>query len=217
MRSDVAPGGVFPDYCLPDHAGTRRTLGELQGRDPLVLLLARGSSCPEERQQHLELAAFQPRLAVARTGLVTLTTDDRSTAREFRASVGARWTFLSDPGRTVQRDLDIQEYTDPGADPMVPHTLVLGPGLVVHSVYSGHWFWGRPSVAELWRDLRAVTAGARPDWDLSAPGLREAWDAGDRSPFSGWGRRPRDAVGAGRGRGISRPSGRGRRPARGGR
>ena len=23
------------------------------------------------------------------------------------------WTFLSDPGRTVQQDLDIQEHTDP--------------------------------------------------------------------------------------------------------
>ncbi|UGS38930.1 hypothetical protein [Capillimicrobium parvum] len=25
----------------------------------------------------------------------------------------------------------------------------------------------------------------RPDWDLSTPGLREAWDAGDVSPFHG--------------------------------
>jgi len=29
---------------------------------------------------------------------------------------------------------------------MVPHTLVLKPGLVVHSVYNGYWFWGRPFV-----------------------------------------------------------------------
>ena len=28
----------------------------------------------------------------------------------------------------------------------------------------------------------------RPDWDLSAPGLREAWDAGDLSAFHGWSR-----------------------------
>ncbi|MCW3030110.1 MAG: hypothetical protein JWM66_243, partial [Solirubrobacterales bacterium] len=26
----------------------------------------------------------------------------------------------------------------------------------------------------------------RSDWDLSAPGLREAWDGGDRSPFHGF-------------------------------
>ena len=26
----------------------------------------------------------------------------------------------------------------------------------------------------------------RPDWDLSTPGLREAWDAGDLTSFHGW-------------------------------
>ena len=29
---------------------------------------------------------------------------------------------------------------------MIPHTLVLKPGLVVHRIYNGYWFWGRPSV-----------------------------------------------------------------------
>ena len=38
---------------------------------------------------------------------------------------------------------------------MIPHTLVLKPGLVIHSIYNGYWFWGRPSVDDLWRDLRA--------------------------------------------------------------
>jgi hypothetical protein len=32
---------------------------------------------------------------------------------EYRDGVGAHWTFLSDPGRKVQKDLDIVEYTDP--------------------------------------------------------------------------------------------------------
>ncbi|HEU5389706.1 MAG TPA: hypothetical protein VFV73_27785 [Streptosporangiaceae bacterium] len=40
---------------------------------------------------------------------------------------------LPDPGRTVQQDLDIAEYTDPENNPMIPHTLVLKPGLVVHT------------------------------------------------------------------------------------
>ena len=68
---------------------------------------------------------------------------------------------------------------------MIPHTLVLKPGLVIHSIYNGYWFWGRPSVDDLWHDLRAASSEIRPDWDLSTPGLREAWDAGDRSPFHG--------------------------------
>ncbi len=25
-------------------------------------------------------------------------------------------------------------------DPMIPHTLVLKPGLVVHSIYNGYWY-----------------------------------------------------------------------------
>jgi hypothetical protein len=57
---------------------------------------------------------------------------------------------------------------------MIPHTLVLKPGLVVHSVYNGYRFWGRRSVVDLRRDLRAATKEIRPDWDLSGPGLREA-------------------------------------------
>src|SRR5437763_3860005 len=58
MRSDIVPGGVFPNYELPDHTGETRTLSQLQGDDPLILTLARGHYCPKEHQQHLELAAF---------------------------------------------------------------------------------------------------------------------------------------------------------------
>jgi len=186
MRSDIAPGGTFPDYQLPDHTKVPRRLSALQGEDPLILTLARGHFCPKEHQQHLELAGFYSKIAVAYTQIATITTDTDHELKEFRASVGAQWTFLSDPERVVQKDLDIQEYTDPENDPMIPHTLVLKPGLVIHSVYNGYWFWGRPSVVDLWHDLRAASSEIRPDWDLSAPGLRETWDAGDRSPFHGY-------------------------------
>src|SRR6202162_2251304 len=189
MRSDIVPGAIFPNYELPDHTGELRKLSELQGDDPLILTLARGHYCPKEHQQHLELAAFYPKIAVAYTQIATIATDDHHTLQEFRASVGAGWTFLSDPDRTVQKDLDIQEYTDPEHNPMIPHTLVLKPGLVIYSIYNSYWFWGRPSVADLWHDLRAVTSEIRPDWDLSTPGLREAWNAGDLSRFHGWNKR----------------------------
>ncbi|MFI6070701.1 redoxin domain-containing protein [Actinoplanes sp. NPDC051343] len=189
MRSDIVPGAVFPDYALPDHTDTVRRLSELQGDDPMIVTLARGHYCPKEHMQHLEMATvLQPKVAVAYTSIVTISTDDHHTTQEFRLSVGAQWPFLSDPGRVVQQDLDIQEYTDPDNNPMVPHTLVLKPGLVVHSIYNGYWFWGRPSVYDLWRDLREASAEARTDWDLSTPGLREAWESGDFSKFHGWGK-----------------------------
>src|SRR3712207_6606534 len=183
MRADIVPGGTFPDYQLTDHAKMRRRLSELQGDDPMILLLSRGRFCPKDNQQHLRLAAFQPELAVAYTQIVTLSTDSIVVSREFRNSVGANWTFLCDPGRKVQKDLEIQEYTDPCNDPMIPHTLVLKPGLVIHSIYNGYWCWGRPSVEDLRHDLREATREIRPDWDLTAPGLREAWEAGERSGF----------------------------------
>jgi peroxiredoxin len=169
MRNDLVPGTVFPDYQLPDHTGTPRKLSELQGDDPLILTLVRGHYCPKEHQQHLDLTAFYPKVAVAYTQIVTISTDDHHTLQEFRASVGAQWTFLSE----------------------IPHTLVLKPGLIIHSVYNGYWFWGRPSVIDLWHDLRSVTRQIRPDWDLRTPGLPEAWTAGDLSKFHGWNREPK--------------------------
>jgi peroxiredoxin len=193
VRPDITPGAVFPDYALPDHTRTVRSLSEIQGGDPMVLTLARGHYCPKEHQQHLELAAHQAKFAVAYTQLATIATDDHHALQEFRASVGAMWPFLADPGRIVQRNLDIQEYTDHENDPMIPHTIVLKPGLVVHRIYNGYWFWGRPSIYDLWRDLREVQAEVRPDWDLGAPGLRDRWDAGDLTPFHGfdrWGAKP---------------------------
>ena len=186
MRPDIATGGTFPDYELPDQDSVPRRLGEIQGDDPLILTLARGHFCPKEHQQHLELAAAYPKIAVAYTKVATISTDVHHTSQEFRASVGAQWPFLSDPERIVQKDLEIQEYTDPENDPMIPYTLVLKPGLVIHSVYNGYWFWGRPSTVDLWHDLRDVSRQVRPDWDLSTPGLRDAWEAGDRSPFHGY-------------------------------
>ena len=185
MRPDMVPGGTFPDYELPDHERVPRKLSEIQGDDPMILTLARGHYCPKEHQQHLELAANYPKINVAYTAIAT---DDHHTLLNFRNSLGAQWPFLSDPERTVQKDLDIQEYTDPEHDPMIPHTLILKPGLVVHSIYNGYWFWGRPSVDDLWRDLRNASSEIRPDWDLSTPGLRDAWDKGDVSSFHGWDR-----------------------------
>jgi peroxiredoxin len=190
MRPDIAPGATFPDYELPDHTDTPRKLSEIQGDDPMILTLARGHYCPKEHQQHRELATRYPKINVAHTRIATIATDEHHTLQEFRNSVGAQWPFLSDPGRIVQKDLDIQEYTDPENDPMIPHTIVLEPRLVVHKIYNGYWFWGRPSFFELWQDLRAVSAEVRPDWDLSAPGLREAWEADDLSQFHGYDRHP---------------------------
>ena len=181
MRPDIKPGGRFPDYTLTDHTGTKRTLSTIQGADPMILILSRGHFCPKDAQQHRLLVEMEPEIAVAYTKIVTISTDPLYVLNEMRSSHGAHWPFLSDPDRKVQRDLDIQEYTDPHNDPMIPHTFVLEPELVIHSMYNGYWYWGRPGPDDLRRDLREVTKKIRSDWDLGAPGLREAWERGDKS------------------------------------
>ncbi|OLC70804.1 MAG: alkyl hydroperoxide reductase [Deltaproteobacteria bacterium 13_1_40CM_4_68_19] len=190
----MVPGARFPDYALPDHTGTKRKLSELQGGEPMVVFLSRGLYCPKDRRQAMELVRFEPELKVGYTKLVTISTDDLLATNENRDGLGAHWPFLSDPGRIVQKDLDIQEYTDPVHNPMVPHTLVLAPELRVHSIYNGYWYWGRPSVEELRHDLREVTRTVRPDWDLSDPQLRAAWKAGENSRFWPYGRSLREVL-----------------------
>jgi len=130
-----------------------------------------------------DLVDFYPELKVGYARIVTISTDNQLKTNEFRDGLGAQWPFLSDPERQVQRDLDIQEYTDPTNDPMIPHTLVLEPGLTIHKIYNGYWYWGRPSTAELWSDLREVTRRIRPDWDISLPEMRAAWQRGAREQF----------------------------------
>jgi len=103
MRSDIIPGGTFPDYALPDHTGIVRRLSELQGRDPLILVLSRGHYCPKEHQQRHDLAAFQSKVAVAYTQMVTISTDEHHTLQEFRAAVGAQWTSFPIPGGLFNR------------------------------------------------------------------------------------------------------------------
>jgi peroxiredoxin len=190
MRADVKPGSPFPDYELTDHTGKRRKLSEIQGIDPLVVVLARGGYCPKDRRQHEGLVQLwremMPGLGYCR--MVTISTDNLLATNEFRTGLAANWPFLSDAGRTVQKDLDIPEYTDPDHNPMVPHTIVCEPGLIVHKIYNGYWFFSRPTIEELRMDLRAVLRKHRWDWDLSDPEVRAAWERGEKNKFYPYGK-----------------------------
>jgi hypothetical protein len=45
MRADIVPEGIFLDYELSDQTAKRRKLSELQGQDPMILVLSRGGFC----------------------------------------------------------------------------------------------------------------------------------------------------------------------------
>jgi peroxiredoxin len=177
----MVPGAAFPDYELPDEHGVLHRLSDLQGDGPMVLHISRGEHCPRERQMHRELLKFHEWCAVAFTSLVSLVPNDQHETSKLKISTGANWTFLADEELVVQRDLDLREYTDTHHDnATVPHTLVLSRGLVVDKVYCGYWFWGRPSIYDLWADLRDLLRRTQPDFDPLVPAIRDAYLAATR-------------------------------------
>jgi peroxiredoxin len=188
MRNDMVPGAVFPDFELPDHTTKRRKLSQLQEQDPMILVLSRGGYCPKERRQAEGLVVLHREMEVGYCRLVTISTDTLIETSEFRTGVGAHWTFLSDAGRIVLKDLDIAEYTDTVHNPMIPHTIVLEPGLVVYKIYMGYWFFGRPTAEELRQDLRAVLRKCRQDWDIATPEMKAAWEQGRKDIFYPYGK-----------------------------
>jgi peroxiredoxin len=154
----------------------------------MILVLSRGGYCPKDRRQHEGLVELYREIEVGYCRLVTISTDNITETNEFRTGIGAHWTFLSDVRRVVQKDLDIAEYTDPPHNPMIPYVFVLEPGLVIHKIYNGYWFFGRPTVEELRQDLRAVLRKCRPDWDISTPELKAAWAQGRKEIFHPYGK-----------------------------
>ena len=64
----------------------------------------------------------------------------------------------------------------------------------------GYWYWGRPSIYELWLDQREVTRRIRPDRDISSSEMRSARERGERDRFFPYGKRfptcgqPRNAI-----------------------
>lgn len=161
------PGDAFPDLVAVDHAGRSRSLSELAAGDPLVLQTYRGFWCPKEQTFFRRLVSFQDEVEVAYTSIVSLSVDPPDVSAAFRAGLGARWTFLSDSEREHLDVLGLRETTDTVHNPYLPAVMVLTPCLEVHAAYNGYWYWGRPGLEELRRNLRDVTRAIRPDWDIS--------------------------------------------------
>ena len=182
MSKNLEPGTTIPDFDLPDEQGDTHLLSELQGDNAMVLHLSRGEHCPRERQHHRELLTFHEWCAVAFTELVSVLPNDLHDVFRLKISTGASWTFLADTELEVQRHFDISEYTDTHHDyATVPHTMILSPGLRIEKVYVGYWFWGRPTIHQLWADLQEIHMRIKADFDPTTAEARAAWEAQQRT------------------------------------
>jgi len=177
MLKDLKPGDVFPDFELPDENGAMHRLSELQGSNPLVLQLGRGEHCPRERQHHRELLKFHEWCGVLESELVTILPNDLHDTLKLKMTTGGHWTFLADVDLKVRETLGIEEYVDDHHTASVPHTVLLAPGLVLFKIYVGFWFFGRPSIYDLWNDMRELRMKTEYNFDPLAPGVREEWEA----------------------------------------
>jgi peroxiredoxin len=177
MLKGLNEGDTFPDFELPDENGVLHKLSELQGSNPMVVQLGRGEHCPRERQHHRELLKFYEWCGTLEGELVTILPNDLHETLKLKMTTGAHWTFLADADLKVREQLGIEEYLDDHHTASVPHTIVLGPNLVIEKIYVGFWFWGRPSIYDLWADLREVRRKYEYNFDPLAPGVREEWSA----------------------------------------
>jgi peroxiredoxin len=176
MLKNLEQGDTFPDFELRDEQGNLHKLSELQGGNPLVLQLGRGEHCPRERQHHRELLKFHEWCGVLESELVTIVPNDLHETLKLKMTTGAQWTFLADVDLEVRSKLGIEEYVDDHQTASVPHTVILGPNLEIFKVYCGFWFYGRPSVYDLWADLRDLRKKFDYNFDPLAPGVREEWE-----------------------------------------
>ena len=83
MRADIVTGAVFPDYELTDHAGKRRRLSELQGPDPMILVLSRGGYCPKDLRQAEGLVHLYREMEVGYARLVTIARQKNSRVKKI--------------------------------------------------------------------------------------------------------------------------------------
>jgi peroxiredoxin len=164
--ASLKPGDSFPDLDLPDHTGRPRRLSELAGGDPFVLLTSRGWWCPKEQRHMRELCRLQDEFEVAYSRMVVVSVDPPEVQSAFRAGLGARFTFLSDAERRWLPRLGLAEEADTVHHPYRPAAFTLFPDLTIHRAYNGYWYWGRPTLEELRRDMREITRAIRPDWEV---------------------------------------------------
>jgi len=118
------------------------------------------------------VADLQPDLEVNYCKIVVVWTDDLASTRTTQQELAATFPFLCDHERKVIADLDIIDTTDARHPRIaIPYTFVLDAERVIHKIYNGWWYVGRPTVEELRMDLRTLMARRRDWWygDKPAP------------------------------------------------
>jgi len=94
---------------------------------------------------------------------------------ETRDALAAEWPFLMDPDRRLLYELQMVDTTDPvHGEVYVPYSFSLDRDLIIHKIYNGWYFIGRPTVEDIRQDWRALLS-RHPDYAYDpsrAPALK---------------------------------------------
>src|SRR4051812_49631437 len=107
MRPDIIPGATLQDYELSDDTGKRRKLSELQGQDPMVVVLGRGGYCPKDRRQSEGLVQLHREMEIGHCPPLPITTDAVFLTRGYLAAARRPRPLLFGPPRRFSKDLRI--------------------------------------------------------------------------------------------------------------
>ena len=188
MRSDIVPGAVFPDYRAlrphretPEALRTARTASHGSGPQPRRFLPQ--GPAPGGRARSNSIARSRLPIAGWSRSAPTISPRPMNIAP---ASAPIGHSFPT-PAASCKK-ISISPNTPIRAQPDDSACDCAGAGLVIYKIYNGYWFLGRPTVEELRQDLRAVTKKCRPDWDITTPELKAAWQQGRKELFYPYGK-----------------------------
>jgi len=111
---------------------------------------------------------LQEEQAINYCHLAVVSVDPPEVSNAFRTGLRANFPFLSDQERKVVQLLDMTETSKSRGITAIPYTFCLLPDLTVHNLYCGYWYVGRPTLAELRKDLREMMKKVRSDFDPQA-------------------------------------------------
>ncbi len=115
-----------------------------------------------------ELVQFHESTEVAYCQIAVASVDPPRVQAAFKAGLGARFRFLSDPELRLTDELGIRETTDKIHGPLpVPFTFALLPDRTIHRIFTGWYFVGRPTPEELRQTARELMARSVKDLDFA--------------------------------------------------
>ena len=122
----------------------------------MVLVFGRGRICPKDRRQSEKLFQLHREIEVGYCRLVTISTDKSPRPMNIAPASAPAGHFFPTRAVPSKRFRHCRIYRS-SHNPMIPHAIVLEPGLVIYKIYNGYWFCGQPTLEELRQDFRAVT------------------------------------------------------------